>query len=44
MKSDLQDSCQLIQTRDVSLDFLIAYSKSLQISKIMGFHFELHLN
>jgi len=44
MKTNIQDTCQLIQTRRMSLDFLLSYSKSLQISKIMGRHFELHLN
>ena len=41
---DIQGNCKLIQASSHSVDFLLAYSKSLQITKVEGVCHEMNLN
>jgi len=41
---DTQDNCKLVKTRNHSVDYLLAYSKSLQIAEIEGVCHEMNLN
>ena len=42
--SDIEGNCKLVKSSRQSVDFLLAYSKSLQITKAKGLHFEMILN
>ncbi len=41
---DIQDNCKLVKASKYGVDFLLGYSKSLQITEFDGSYFETHLN
>ena len=41
---DIQGNCKLMKASKYRVDFLLAYSKSLQITEFEGSYFETHLN
>ncbi|SDE62308.1 hypothetical protein SAMN05421636_106164 [Pricia antarctica] len=41
---DIQGNCRLIKASKPGVDFLLAYSKSLQMTEVGGAYFETHLN
>lgn len=41
---DIHGICKLVKASSHGVDFLLAYSKSLQITEVEGIHFETNLN
>ncbi len=41
---DIQGNCKLVKASKHSMNFLLAYSKSLQITEVEGIYFETNLN
>ena len=42
--ANIHNNCKLVKIGRGSVDFLLAYSKSLQIRRIKGLYFETNLN
>lgn len=42
--SDVEGNCKSVRTNGHTVDFLLAYSKSLQMTEVEGVYFETHLN